>query len=83
MPSPLGEGGPAGPDEGQVYHSSLLVGNDGKATPHPSAGKPADTFPQGGRLFCPCTLTPLPLCAIIPHESILFYYDLYRRVSVC
>ena len=51
MPSPLGEGGPAGPDEGRVYHYHPLMGCNGKVGPHQSAGGAADSFPHGGSLY--------------------------------
>ena len=47
-PSPLGEGGPAGPDEGRVCHGNPFTGNRGKVFPHQSAGGAADSFPRGG-----------------------------------
>ena len=47
-PSPSGEGGPAGPDEGQVCHYCPLMGCNGKVGPHQSAGGAADSFPRGG-----------------------------------
>ena len=33
MPSPLGEGSPAGPDEGRVYRGSPIADGNGKAAP--------------------------------------------------
>ena len=48
MPSPLGEGGPAGPDEGRVYRGTPIADGNGKAAPHQSAVGAADGFPLGG-----------------------------------
>ena len=48
MPSPLGEGGPAGPDEGLPCLNNPFAGNTGKVRPHQSAGGAADSFPLGG-----------------------------------
>ena len=35
MPSPLGEGSPAGPDEGRVYRGTPIADGNGKAAPPP------------------------------------------------
>ena len=48
MPSPLGEGGPAGPDEGRVYRGTPIADGNGKAAPHQSAVGAVDSFPLGG-----------------------------------
>ena len=48
MPSPLGEGGPAGPDEGCVYCGAPIADGNDKAAPHQSAVGAADSFPLGG-----------------------------------
>ena len=49
MPSPLGEGSPAGPDEGRVYRGPPPIADgNGKAAPHQSAIGAADSFPLGG-----------------------------------
>ena len=48
MLSPLGEGGPAGPDEGRVYRGTPIADGNGKAGTHPSAVGAADSFPLGG-----------------------------------
>ena len=47
-PSPMGEGGPAGPDEGRACRGSPCTGHIGKPAPHQSAVGAADSFPQGG-----------------------------------
>ena len=47
-PSPSGEGGPAGPDEGPPCRNNQFAGNNGKVRPHQSAGGAADSFPLGG-----------------------------------
>ena len=47
-PSPEGEGGPAGPDEGRACRGSPCTGHIGKSAPHQSAGGAADSFPRGG-----------------------------------
>ena len=47
MPFPLGEGGPAGPDEGRVYCGPPIADGNGKAAPHPSAVGAADSSPLG------------------------------------
>ena len=47
-PSPEGEGGPAGPDEGRACRGSPCAGHIGKSAPHQSAVGAADSFPQGG-----------------------------------
>ena len=48
MPSPLGEGSPAGPNEGRVYRDTPIADGNGKAAPHQSAVGAADSFPLGG-----------------------------------
>ena len=50
MPSPEGEGGPAGPDEGRVRCDCPFPGCRGTPAPHQSAGGAADSFPRGGSL---------------------------------
>ena len=47
-PSPMGEGGPAGPDEGRACRGNPLTGYIGKSAPHQSAVGAADSFPRGG-----------------------------------
>ena len=47
-PSPEGEGGPAGPDEGQPYGDNPFTGSNRKHCPHQSEVGAADSFPQGG-----------------------------------
>ena len=47
-PSPWGEGGPAGPDEGRVCRRCPFIGCRGKVCPHQSAVGAADSFPRGG-----------------------------------
>ena len=47
-PSPEGEGGPAGPDEGQPYGDNPFTGSNRKHCPHQSVVGAADSFPQGG-----------------------------------
>ncbi len=49
-PSPEGEGGPAGPDEGRVCRDCPFPGCRGTPAPHQSAGGAADSFPRGGSL---------------------------------
>ena len=44
MPSPEGEGGPAGPDEGRACRASPCMGHIGKSAPHQSAVGAADSF---------------------------------------
>ena len=51
MPSPEGEGGPAGPDEGLVCLSNPFMGNYSKFAPHQSASGAADSFPLGGSQY--------------------------------
>ena len=51
MPSPEGEGGPAGPDEGRVCLSNPFMGNYSKFAPHQSASGAADSFPLGGSQY--------------------------------
>ena len=51
-PSPRGEGGPAGPDEGKLCHGNSFAGSNGTPAPHQSAGGAADSFPQGGSPDC-------------------------------
>jgi len=45
LPSPKGEGGPAGPDEGQLYRNQTQMGYNGKVAPHQSASRTAS--PEG------------------------------------
>ena len=51
MPSPEGEGGPAGPDEGQVFCSCPQTGDYGRLAPHQSAVGATDSFPQRGSQY--------------------------------
>ena len=46
-PSPAGEGGPAGPDEGQATDCEPQTGSHGKLCPHQSPY--GDSFPLGGK----------------------------------
>ena len=48
-PSPSGEGGPEGPDEGGPCGGSTFAGNDSTRAPHPASGGASATFPRGGR----------------------------------
>ena len=48
MPSPLGEGSPAGPDEGRVYRGTPIADGNSKAAPHQSAVGAADSSPPSG-----------------------------------
>ena len=62
-PSPSGEGGPEGPDEGGPCGGSTFAGNDSTRAPHPASGGASATFPRGGR-FCRGVgdaLSPAPL----------------------
>ena len=61
---PCGEGGPAGPDEGQVCRSDPFTGNRGKVSPHQSAGGAADSFPRGGS-HAAKKRRPLPRTALL------------------
>ena len=48
-PSPSGEGGPEGPDEGGPCGGSTFAGNDSTRAPHPASGGASATFPRRGR----------------------------------
>lgn len=50
-PSPMGEGGPAGPNEGEACCGSPQMGRTGKCVPHQSAVGAADSFPHGGKPY--------------------------------
>ena len=50
-PSPLGEGGPAGPDEGQVSCSCPQTGDYGRLAPHQSVVGATDSFPHRGSQY--------------------------------
>ncbi len=50
-PSPSGEGGPAGPNEGAGLRLYPHLRVTDKPAPHPSAVGAADSFPRGGSLF--------------------------------
>ena len=52
MPSPEGEGGPAGPDEGQVFCSCPQTGGYGRLAPHQPVVGATDSFPQRGSPAC-------------------------------
>ena len=58
MPSPLEEGGPAGPDEGRVYRGTPIADGNGKAAPHPSAVGAADSPPSGEAMLTQSTNDP-------------------------
>ena len=62
-PSPSGEGGPEGPDEGGPCGGSTFAGNDSTRAPHPASGGASATFPHGGRLCRGVgdALSPAPL----------------------
>ena len=62
-PSPSGEGGPEGPDEGGPCGGSTFAGNDSTRAPHPASGGASATFPRGGRLCRGVgdALSPAPL----------------------
>ena len=47
LPSPKGEGGPAGPDEGQSYRSDPLAGNSGKFALISQRSGPLTASPKG------------------------------------
>ena len=50
-PSPLGEGGPAGPDEGRVCCSCPQTGDYGRLAPHQSVVGATDSFPRRGSQY--------------------------------
>ena len=80
MPSPEGEGGPAGPDEGLVCLSNPFMGNYSKVAPHQSASGAADSFPLGGSQYSGFMLAYTRPTYLLYHKQHVLFNPEYAQI---